>query len=301
MTAASPTTSGAPSSNRALIGYLLILVSTICFSANNNLAKESYGHGVSVDTMLVGRSWTLAVLLGLWYPLRRRWPAVPTGMAGWVVVAAVLFSANAWSLLSSFDLMPVSLSILVFYLFPFLVGLLAAALGIEKLRLVTLAGLVVAFVGLILTLDTEGSLDAWGIVLAFIAALAIAVNILITGKLFRRGMSAVALAFWMMVGGSVFFSVGLLAGDGLQLPNSSTGWGAFVGTILFVGVAFVTFYSAITFLAESRTALVMNLEPIFTILIAVILFREPFGWSQWLGAALVVLAIVGVTVAGRRR
>jgi len=45
---------------------------------------------------------------------------------------------------------------------------------------------------------------------------------------------------------------------------------------------------------------VMNLEPGLTIIIAVLLFAEPFGAYQWLGAALVFAAIIGVTVAGRR-
>ncbi len=53
-------------------------------------------------------------------------------------------------------------------------------------------------------------------------------------------------------------------------------------------------------MGDTGTALVMNLEPVFTIVMAVFLFGEAFGATQWLGAALVVLAIVGVTLAGRK-
>ena len=60
------------------------------------------------------------------------------------------------------------------------------------------------------------------------------------------------------------------------------------------------FYAALDLLRESRTALIMNLEPIVTIVIAVALFGEVFGTTQWIGAVLVVLAIVGVTLAGRK-
>ncbi|MDE0718873.1 MAG: EamA family transporter, partial [Rhodospirillaceae bacterium] len=134
--------------DRAALGYLLILIATILFGANNNLAKESYRHGVSVDTVLVGRSWFLVPLLCLWFAARRSWPTIPRGMAGWVVLGAILFSLNGWALLSAFDRMSVSLSILVFYLFPFLVGLLAAALRIGPLHPAMLVGLVVAFMGL---------------------------------------------------------------------------------------------------------------------------------------------------------
>ncbi|MCY4394326.1 MAG: DMT family transporter [Rhodospirillaceae bacterium] len=287
-------------SDRAAIGYLLILVATILFSANNNLAKEAYRHGVSVDTVLVGRSWFLVPLLCLWFAARRTWPAVPRGMAGWLVLGAILFSVNGWSLLSAFDRMSVSLAILVFYLFPFMVGLLAAALRIEPLRPAMAIGLVVAFAGLYLALDTEGELHPMGVVLALVSALAISGNILVSGKLMRHGMSPVAVAFWMVLGSSILYGGTLAASGGFHWPNSTTGWAAFAGTIVFICAAFVMFYGALNFLREARTALVMNLEPIFTIVMAVALFGEAFGGTQWLGAALVVLAIFGVALAGRK-
>ncbi len=286
--------------DRAALGYLLILIATILFGANNNLAKESYQHGVSVDTVLVGRSWFLVPLLCLWFAARRSWPAIPRGMAGWVVLGAILFSLNGWALLSAFDRMSVSLSILVFYLFPFLVGLLAAALRIEPLHPTMLIGLVVAFIGLFLALDVEGALNPTGVALSLVSALAISGNILVSAKLMRHGMSPVAVAFWMVLGSSIAYGGSLVASGGFHWPNSTTGWAAFSGTIVFICVAFVMFYSALNFLRESRTALVMNLEPVFTIVMAVFLFGEAFGATQWIGAALVVLAIVGVTLAGRK-
>lgn len=286
--------------DRAAVGYLLILVATIFFSANNNLAKESYQHGVSVDTVLVGRSWFLVPLLCLWFAVRRTWPAVPRGMAGWLVLGAILFSVNGWSLLSAFDRMSVSLSILVFYLFPFMVGLLAAALRIEPLRPAMLIGLVVAFIGLFLALDVEGELHPIGVTLSLVSALAISGNILVSAKLMRHGMSPVAVAFWMVAGSSVLYGGSLVASGGFFWPNSTTGWAAFAGTILFICTAFVLFYGALNFLRESRTAMVMNLEPVFTVIMAVALFGEAFGPIQWLGGALVMLAIFGVALAGRK-
>ena len=286
--------------DRAALGYLLILVATVFFSANNNLAKESYRHGVSVDTVLVGRSWFLVPLLCLWFAARRTRPAVPRGMAGWLVLGAVLFSVNGWALLSAFDKMSVSLSILVFYLFPFMVGLMAAALRIEPLRPAMLIGLVVAFAGLYLALDIEGALHPEGVALALVSALAISGNILVSAKLMRHGMSPVAVAFWMVLGSAVFYGGTLVASGGFHWPNSTTGWAAFGGTVAFICTAFVMFYGALNFLRESRTALVMNLEPIFTVVIAVALFGEPFGATQWAGGALVVLAIFGVALAGRK-
>lgn len=286
--------------NRLAIGYLLIVVSTVCYSINNNLAKESYAHGVSVDTMLVGRSWALALLLGAWSLARGGLPAVPRGTRRWVLFAAAMFTLNAWSLLNAFDLMPVSLAILVFYLFPFLVAILAAILGIESLKPVMLIGLIVAFVGLILTLESSGELNVEGVALSFVAALGISGNILATGRILRSGTSPVTLAFWMMLGGAIVFGAKMAVTGGPAWPVSSAGWFAFVGTILFVGAASVSLYTALGSISGSRAALVMNLEPVLTILIAVFLFAEPFGPYQWLGAALVFAAIIGVTAAGRR-
>ena len=212
------------SRNRTAVGYFLIVVSTVCFSVNNNLAKESYAYGVSVDIMLVGRSWTLTVLLGCWFAFRGVRPTVPRGLGPLVLICIVMFSLNAWSLLSAFDLMPVSLAILIFYLFPFLVSLLAAVLGIERLKPVMMIGLLVAFGGLVLTLDSSGDLNAAGVVLSLVAALAIAGNILTSGRLLRSGMSSVALSFWVMVGASVIFTLSLLVTGIDAEPISTTGW-----------------------------------------------------------------------------
>ena len=286
--------------DRAAVGFLLILVAAVFFSANNNLAKEAYRHGASVDTVLVGRSWFLVPLLCLWFAARRTWPAVPRGMAGWVVLGAVLFSVNGWALLSAFDRMPVSLSILVFYLFPFMVGLLAAALRIEPLRPVMAIGLAAAFAGLYLALDTGGELHPVGVALALASALAISCNILVSAKLMRHGMAPVAVAFWMVLGSSVLYGGSLAASGGFRWPDATAGWAALAGTVVFICAAFVMFYGALNFLRESRTALAMNLEPVFTIVMAVALFGEAFGATQWLGAALVVLAIFGVALAGRK-
>ena len=200
--------------------------------------------------MLVGRSWSLVLILGLWFAALRVRPSIPRGMAPWVLFAALLFSLNGWALMSAFDRMSVSLSILIFYLFPFMVGLLAAALRIESLRPAMLIGLVVAFVGLFLALDTEGELDLLGVVLAVVSALAISGNILISGKLFRHGMSPVSLALWVMIGASVLFAGSLTASGGFQWPNSGTGWWAFSGSVFFVGVAFVRLLHRARFLAR---------------------------------------------------
>ncbi|MYF06829.1 MAG: DMT family transporter, partial [Rhodospirillaceae bacterium] len=136
--------------DRAALGYLLIVLATISFGTNNNLTKESYQHGVSVDMVLAGRSWFLALLLALWFAAHRSLPSFPRGTGYWVLFAVLLFSLNGWALMSAFDRMSVSLSILIFYLFPFMVGLMAAALRIEPLRPAMLIGLAVAFAGLFL-------------------------------------------------------------------------------------------------------------------------------------------------------
>ncbi len=287
--------------DRAAVGFLLIAVAAVFFSANNNLAKEAYRHGASVDTVLVGRSWFLVPLLCLWFAARRTWPAVPRGMAGWLALGAVLFSLNGWALLSAFDRMPVSLSILVFYLFPFIVGLLAAALRIEPLRPAMAVGFAAAFAGLYLALDTGGDLHPMGVALALTSALAISGNILVSARLMRHGMSPVAVAFWMVLGSSVLYSGSLAASGGFQWPAGAAGWAALAGTVVFICAAFVLFYGALDFLRESRTALAMNLEPVFTVVMAVALFGEAFEAAQWLGAALVVLAIFGVALAGGRK
>ncbi len=277
-------------------GLALLGVAVVAFGFQNNLSKLSYGYGVSVLTLLSLRTWIAVLALLIWLVAVKRTPFMPRRTWPQLVWVSLLFAGGAFALLSAIQLIPVSLAILAFYIFPFLVGLIGAALGYEKLSAVTVGALVVAFAGLALALDVDvGGELGYGLAAAGGAALGMAFNIIGSGRLMRSTPGPVV-TFNMMAIAGVVLTVATVADGGLFLPHGGTGWAVFVGATILAPISLVSIYLALEFVSGTRASMIMNGEPVLTVLFAVLLFGEAFTAVQTVGAVLVVGAILVVTL-----
>lgn len=291
----------ADAEGRRWVGMALLGVSVLAFGLQNNLSKLTYDYGVSVVTLLTARTWLIVGALAVWLAVTHRSPRVAPGLWPRLLWISLLFAGGAFALLSAIEMIPVSLAILAFYTFPVFVALLSAALGDEPLSLVTLVGLGIAFVGLALALDVSaGGNLYWGVGAALAAALAMTFNIVGSRQLMQR-VSGPVISFNMFAVAAVLLTGAVMVDGGPRLPGGGEGWLVFGGATALAMVSLVCLYLALEFVTGTRAALVLNGEPVLTVLFAVLLFAEPFTPVQTLGAALVVGAIVAVTLAGRRR
>lgn len=278
-------------------GLALLGIAVVAFGIQNNLSKLSYGYGVSVLTLLSLRTWIIVAALLAWLLFARRAPFMPRSTWPQLVWIGLLFAGGATALLTAIQLIPVSLAILAFYIFPIFVGLLGAAMGEDRLSPVTVIGLLVAFAGLALALNVEIGGDlVWGLGFAVIAALCMAFNIVGSGRLMRATPGPVV-TFNMMVIAGVALIFATAADGGLHFPSGGAeGWAVFIGASLLAPVSLVSIYLALEFVSGTRASMIMNGEPVLTVLFAVVLFGEAFTAVQTLGAALVIGAIVLVTL-----
>jgi drug/metabolite transporter (DMT)-like permease len=123
-------------------------------------------------------------------------------------------------------------------------------------------------------------------------AAAFSVHILLTGSAVDRHDVAGLAAVQLSVCGFLCLGVAAIAGD-LEMPHSSTVWSALVVTSLVA--------SALGFLVQSfaqqhatppRTALILAAEPAFAGLFGFLLAGDRLSLTGWLGAVLVMAAIV---------
>jgi drug/metabolite transporter (DMT)-like permease len=278
-------------------GIALLGVAVVAFGLQNNLSKLSYSYGVSVLTLLSLRTWIIVAALLVWLLVARRTPLMPRSTWPALVWVGLLFAGGATALLTAIQLIPVSLAILAFYIFPIFVGLLSAALGEDRLSPVTVTGLLVAFAGLALALNVEiGGALVDGLAFALVAALCMAFNIIGSGRLMRSIPGAVV-TFNMMAVAGVALAAATVADGGLHLPQGgATGWAVFLGASILAPVSLVSVYLALEFVSGTRASMMMNGEPVLTVLFAVLLFGEAFTAVQTLGAVMVIGAIVVVTL-----
>jgi drug/metabolite transporter (DMT)-like permease len=241
------------------------------------------------------------VVVGGWLLLRGR----SLRLSGKAAVTGSLW-LGALQLLTSFGYVasvayiPVSLSAIIFYTAPIIVGVLAAATGREPMTLVKAVALIAAFVGLALSLGPSfTALDPLGIGLAAAAAMSLALVILLGGIVIRR-TEAILLTFWMNVW--MLLAVGLyaLAAGGVGMPQGTVGIVGAAGATACSVIGFAAWFAGMAMIGPVRVALTFNIEPVVTVMTAAALLGERLGPAQLLGGALVLAALIATALAGRR-
>src|SRR3954453_384929 len=189
-------------------------------------------------------------------------------------------------------------------LVPLATLLLAVLQGQEPLRIVAVAGTLVALVGV--AVMSRAPLRESLPPLSLLAALGSAVCVAQATVLVRRfppvhpvAMNAVA----MTAGAAVLIAGSLLAGESVVVPKRAATWAALAYLVL-VGsvVVFVLFLFVLRHWAASRTAYVYVLVPFVTVALSAWLDDEPVGAGLVLGGILVVAGVyVGALRPARRR
>src|SRR3954453_3564216 len=189
-------------------------------------------------------------------------------------------------------------------LVPLATLLLAVLQGQESLRVVAVAGTLVALLGV--ALMSRAPLRESLPLLSLLAAVGSALCIAQATVLVRRfppvhpvTMNAVA----MTAGAAVLIAGSRVAGESHVLPQRAATWVA-LGYLVLVGsvVVFVLFLFVLRHWAASRTAYVYVLVPFVTVALSAWLDDEPVGAGLGLGGILVVAGVyVGALRPARRR
>lgn len=155
----------------------------------------------------------------------------------------------------------------------------------------------VSTVGLLLLSVAQGSDGAaslTGDALVLVCACSFSFHILVTDKAVRNHDTGALLAVQLAVTG-VFCFVVAAAKSELSVPSESTVWTALVVTAFLASALgfFIQTYAQ-QHASPSRTALILASEPAFAGLFAFLLADERLNAAGWVGAALILGAIVAV-------
>jgi drug/metabolite transporter (DMT)-like permease len=203
--------------------------------------------------------------------------------------------------LSAVAYIPVSLAVLLLYTGPFMVGLLSAATGRERLTAPKLAALGVAFLGLALAIGPDASvLDPRGIAWALAAALAIALQTVFARRILDENKPLVLNWYAHLALLPLLFLFGPLVGS-YAAPQGPEGMVGTAGSALGYILGYICWFLALIRAAAIRVALVFNLEPLVTFAVAALLLGEQLTLPQYLGSGLVLAAIIGQSLWRERR
>ena len=171
-------------------------------------------------------------------------------------------------------------------------AVIVAVLDRQRLGLVKTVALTGAFIGLALMLGVDfDALDRRGVAMALAAGVGCAVNAVWIARV-MRGVDVLVMTFHMTAVACVALVIAATASGGLTAPTTAGGWWGALGVVVFQGVSIPFFYAAIPRIGPERAAMLNNLQPVSSIVIAYILFAETLGGVQMLGGAMVIGGIL---------
>jgi drug/metabolite transporter (DMT)-like permease len=287
-------------------GTLICVASATAFGAMGVFGKLAYDAGATVGTLLAARFalaailfWALMFARGATAELRaltRRDVLIALGLG------ALGYAAQAGAYFTALARMDAGLLSLVLYTFPAIVAVAGILLGQDRLDARRLAALVLASAGLVLVLATAGAgdLDPVGTALGLGAAVVYTVYILVTDSIAAR-MRPRVFSTLVCSGAAVTLTAGsALLGQLRPGELTAAGWGWLACIALVSTVAAVTLmFAGIARVGPTVASILSTVEPVVTVLLAFLVFREVLGPAQLLGGAF-VLASVLVLHARRR-
>jgi len=277
---------------RFWLGSALALASSITFSLNLSLARLSYDSGANALAVNLVRTVFLSLCLFIFLKATGRPASLPRRERTLCLLLGLVWAVQMVGLLVAIAFIPVGLVVLTYYTYPLMIAAIAAVLGRERLTLPSLALMVLAFIGLIISLQVpDGTLDWRGVALALVSALSMA-TVMFLSERFIHGRDSRTVTLHIMLGVLGVLILMALAGGELSWPSDAIGWLTVAGAAIFLALAITFLFMAIGLIGPLRTSMIDNGSPVWSILFAALLLGEMLSPLQLSGALLVVAAII---------
>ena len=193
--------------------------------------------------------------------------------------------------LGSVKYIPVSLSVLLFFTFPFWVLIINYIIDREIPKLHKFFAFIVAFFGLALSLGpTWEVLDLLGIVLVLCGSVASAVYIVAGAKAVQM-IATPVLLFYSNTLAVFLVGVVMLYSGTFSISHTILGWTGIGAVCLLFTIGQVFLFTGTKHTGSAQASLILNVEPLISIVAAIILLGEKLAMPQYIGVALVIIAL----------
>ena len=275
----------------------MAVLSAVCYGASLPLSRLAYDHGSNPLTILTLRFLAIALIMGLWLRVTRTSFAVSSRGLLACALVGVCFTSVSGGTLVSVSYIPVNLTVLIFYTYPMMTLLIVSAMERRQPRVAELAAVIIALLGVGLAMQVSlEHLNALGVAFALLAAIGATTTFIVAA----RALPEVGTTLMSWYAGSVAFVGGAamtLGLDAVAIPDTAFGIGLIAIIIVIFATAVVAMFVGVKLIGPVRAATLLCLEPVTAIFVAVLVLGEQLKAGQWLGAALVGIAVL---IASRR-
>ena len=282
--------------------FATLMLIALMMGANHVAARLAFNHGVDVATAVSVRSSVTAIVVGLLLLVQR----VPLRLTRHhrLALPAIggLIGVQSLCLYASVARLPVALALLAFNTYPLWTALWARVVYGHRPEPRVLRAMPVMLLGLALALDVFGSASGlgaagqWGrigagVAFALAAAATFGLALVLTqheaGDLDGRVRTTSTMALVALIA-----FAGVATQGGLHLPTAAPGWWGLEALTFLYGTAFTIMFTVLPRLGVVGNSALMNIEPVFALVLAWAILGQAIAPSQVAGGLLVVATVM---------
>lgn len=282
--------------------FATLLLIAFMMGANHVAARLAFDSGVSVATAVAFRSCVTALVVGLILLAYRVPLSLQARHRKALPLIGLLVGVQSLCLYASVARLPVALALLAFNTYPLWTALWARVVYGQRAAPRVLRAMPVMLIGLALALDVFGAASGlgasghWsrigvGVGFALAAAATFGMALVVTqhetadldGRL--RTTTTMAIVAVMALIATSFQG-------GLALPQVPMGWVGLLGLTFLYGTAFTIMFTVLPRLGVVGNSAIMNIEPIFALVLAWAVLGQSIALVQVAGGLVVVATVM---------
>ncbi len=191
------------------------------------------------------------------------------------------------------EFLPSGYASVLIYLQPVFTVLLAAPLLGETLGFARLAGVLIAFIGVVVvSLHPDGEVSTWGVVLGIVAAGCWAFGTIAAKRFSPRLEPLWAVALPLVAGGAALTLVAGVTGDLTVDPSGRVAFGVAWTTLVGTAVAWLIWMRLVSTGEVGTVAVSICLVPVVAVVMGWAVLGETLGWPLAVGTALVCAGVL---------
>ena len=284
-----------------IFGVIFALVAGILFGLIGPTTKIAYNSGASVALTIFLRYAVALIIILPFIPYQKNLLEIFTKYLKYFLSISAGSILLTLGLLTSVIFIEVSLTILIFCLYPIYVLLFSIIVDKEKISLTVKILFFVTFLGIILVIGPSFKvINIIGILLAFLASLGSTSMIIVNQKMSIKGISPIPINIFINVFNTIFFFVILKIFFSLNFNFDINIYLLILIPSVCYSFALLSQLIAIPKIGQSYTALFLYLEPVVGVLGAVFLLKENLETYQLIGASIVIISLLSASFISSR-
>ena len=284
-----------------IFGVIFALIAGVLFGLIGPTTKLAYNYDAAVGLVIFMRYAIASIIILPLVPYQKNLLSNYRKNLKLFIFISIGSIFLTIGLLTSVIFIDVSLTIIIFCLYPIYVLIYSILIDREKINLSIKLLFFITFIGIVLVIGPSfNAVNFLGISLAIIASIGSASMIIVNQKISLKGIPPIPINIFINFFNTIIFFLVLKIFFNLNFNSDFSTYIFILIPSICYSFALLSQLVAIPKIGQSYTALFLYLEPVVGVLGAVILLNETLELYQFIGAFIVILSLIIATFLSRK-